>query len=189
MAIPVNYLLLKESPRVHWEKIVLNNELSNVKVVGKDGSGFTSDFFLAAASPWIKDLLSSVPSHMEHCIILPQFNWEDINDFLTGMVQIEPMWEVSNELGDLLKISPGIHDTEVYKLVEQNDIPNEALTCISENQQIDPLVKMELTYDDKDNEEFHLKKEDLGDEMNHGAGDEINHDKKEEIDGELNRSS
>ena len=76
------FIFFKESPLDNGEyNGVRSRTWSNVCVVGLDGKGWTSGTLLSCLSPWMKDLLTSLPPHPDHCIILPDIPWKQITAF------------------------------------------------------------------------------------------------------------
>lgn len=90
-----------------------------VRVIGNSGRGLTSKALIGSVSPWIKELMGSLPQHWEHCIILPDIPGKDISGFLDSCIQNETSLEVSADVVDILKIDTA---GASYNFLSRNEV-------------------------------------------------------------------
>lgn len=152
-------LFLSNSPLEHS-----SGQWENVLLVGLDGQGWTSQFLLASVSPWIEELVSSLPLHTDHCIILPDVTWKEVSAFFKS---VKLSWAESGDLADLFKVTPSgqFLEKDMEELVNsgENLVPlhseSQNQECIQQNEQenvIDFIKKeednLEIKYEDFKNE-------------------------------------
>ena len=79
-------LILKCETLENLSELMKINSYSPVcKIIGKNGQGKLNTITLAVISPFLKDLLFSLNSSIDSCIILPDFDWEEIEGFLVSL--------------------------------------------------------------------------------------------------------
>ena len=82
-----------------------NSHSPTCQFVCENGKGKINTIILAAISPFLKDLLSSLPSYIERCVILPDIEWADFSQFLESLSQCNENFTVSKSLVTLLGIN------------------------------------------------------------------------------------
>ena len=89
----------------NWSDFLKSDAKSSVcQIVAKNGKGKLETFILAALSPFLGDLLSDLPPYMNGCIILPDFDWTDIFQFLNSISQSGETFQLSKQLAGVLGI-------------------------------------------------------------------------------------
>jgi len=102
-----NFVPLKEDSLSHWNRLLnARSEDKNCEIVGIDGKGLSHKVMLAAASPFLKELLETVPPYIEGCVILPDIERKYINQFLESISLPGQNFAVSESLANLLQLSP-----------------------------------------------------------------------------------
>ena len=128
-----------------------SGEWHNVRVVGLDGQGWTSQLLLASVSPWIGELISSLPLHTDHCIILPDVTWKEVSALFKSM---KLSWAESGDLAELLKVS---HSGQVLAEDVETIENISSIQSESQNQEYVQLIKQEQVNDSIKKEEDKVK--------------------------------
>ena len=98
--------ILKYTTLKDWPDYLKANPFSSTcQLVTKNGKVKLNTFILAAISPFLEQLLSTLPPYIEACIILPDIEWTEVSQFLDSISNINENLTLTKSLAQIL----GIH--------------------------------------------------------------------------------
>ena len=99
-------LTLKYNTLEDWPDYLKANSLSSTcQLVTKNGNTKINTFILAAISPFLGQVLSTLPPFIESCIILPDIEWTEISQFLKSFSKSSEHVMISKSLSQVLGIN------------------------------------------------------------------------------------
>ena len=166
-------LTLKYNTLEDWPDYLKANSLSSTcQLVTKNGNTKINTFILAAISPFLGQVLSTLPPFIESCIILPDIEWTEISQFLKSFSKSSEHVMISKSLSQVLGINLNSF-IEVSMRNQSNTIENivdlvhikeednkkrlavEISTNIQEYQTINPAKKTMINEIDQTQELFY----------------------------------
>jgi len=122
-------LTLKYDTHDNWRDFLQTNSFSPVcKIVAKNGEGNFNPVILAALSPFLKDMLSSVPPYIEGCIIMPDIEFTEVSQFLESLFHPNKNITVTQSLVRILGINLELfNEATVRNLVKEELEDNEMI--------------------------------------------------------------
>jgi len=110
------------------------SEAKNCEIVGIDGKGFSHKVMLAAVSPFLKELLQSIPPYIDGCVILPDIQKRDIGQFLESLSYPGQTFTVSETLANLLRLAPMVMKVAKEEIIEDEDDPEDYFPLFENNE-------------------------------------------------------
>ena len=130
-------LTLKYNTLKHWPEYLKANSFSSTcQLVTKNGKVKLNTIILAAISPFLEQLLSTLPPFIESCIILPDIEWTDVTQFLESFSNENENLTLTYSLAQILGIQLN-HFQEVCSQNKDDLIHIDDLQCINKEEEIE----------------------------------------------------